>query len=221
MNLQEQYNRLFKGRVATTDKKILSEGKFKNAWGNPEQFPKKWITKIKANPTLKQMGMKSVKLTKEKQTLKFYAYDAIIIKFPDDKIIKGPASKMAEWEEILAKMGMKKDRDYDTMYWPGADRIHPIHGQVEIHFNNHDTDDTDSSGSDSENVIVTDGSVDGRNREANGTYTGDEWELETEDGMTTIWVKGQLIDDDDPKYDEILTAVNDYGFSLEEELGAA
>jgi hypothetical protein len=64
-------------------------------------------------------------------------------------------------------------------------------------------------------IAVFDGEVDGRNRTASGTYGNKEWELTTDDGMTYIFVDGKSIDDDDPMYDDILTAVNDEGYEID------
>lgn len=71
-------------------------------------------------------------------------------------------------------------------------------------------------------IAVFDGEVDGRDRSASGTVLVNnkelEWELETDDGMTSIYVDGKSIEDTDPDtYDAILTAVNDEGYELEEQ----
>jgi len=71
-------------------------------------------------------------------------------------------------------------------------------------------------------IAVFDGEVDGRDRSASGTVLINnkelEWELETDDGMTSIYVDGESIEDTDPDtYDAILTAVNDEGYELEEQ----
>ena len=66
-------------------------------------------------------------------------------------------------------------------------------------------------------IVVFDGEVDGRNRTASGTY-GDkelEWELTTDDGMSYIFVDGKSIEDDDPMFDAILTAVDDEGYEID------
>ena len=66
-------------------------------------------------------------------------------------------------------------------------------------------------------IAVFDGEVDGRNRTASGTYGDEEleWELDTDDGITSIRVDGESIEDDDPMYDEILTAVEDEGYEID------
>ncbi len=66
-------------------------------------------------------------------------------------------------------------------------------------------------------ITVFDGEVDGRNRTASGTYGDEEleWELTTDDGMTYIFVDGKSIEDDDPMFDAILTAVEDEGYEID------
>ena len=129
MNLQEQYKRLFKGRVATTDKKIIEEAT--NVHGNPEQFPKKWITKIKINSKIKQLGMgDSPELTKEKEGRDRHSGDVIHLPFPEknDPNAPGTPEFQKELKSILTQMGMKEDRDYDAVrVWSS--------GRVEIWFN--------------------------------------------------------------------------------------
>jgi len=66
-----------------------------------------------------------------------------------------------------------------------------------------------------EKVVVFDGEVDGRNRTASGSYGNKEWELTTDDGMTYIFVDGESIEDDDPMFDAILTAVDDEGYEID------
>jgi hypothetical protein len=67
-------------------------------------------------------------------------------------------------------------------------------------------------------VRVDDGEVDGMDRTASGTYGSKKWELETDDGMTAIYLNGKSIEETDPElYDAILTTVNDEGYELEEQ----
>ena len=66
-------------------------------------------------------------------------------------------------------------------------------------------------------VRVDDGEVDGMDRTASGTYGSKKWELETDDGMTAIYLNGKSIEETDPElYDAILTTVNDEGYELED-----
>ena len=62
--------------------------------------------------------------------------------------------------------------------------------------------------------FVDDRSVSKMSRKVIGTYNGKPFELETIDGMTVIQVNGEVIDDEDIKYQEILDAVIDSGYEL-------
>jgi len=62
--------------------------------------------------------------------------------------------------------------------------------------------------------FVDDRSVHKMSRIVFGTYNGKPFELETIDGMTVIQVNGEVIDDEDLKYQEILDAVIAGGYEL-------
>jgi len=72
------------------------------------------------------------------------------------------------------------------------------------------------SGGDATNITIVRGIVSGMDREVTGTYNGKLFKLETSDGMTTIYLNGKYVDDDDDAYDDILNAVNDQGYSIED-----
>jgi|LakMenE18May11ns_1017448.scaffolds.fasta_scaffold9925298_3 hypothetical protein len=55
-------------------------------------------------------------------------------------------------------------------------------------------------------------------RKVIGTYDGKPFELETVDGLTLIYINGKLIDDEDNKYQEILNAVIDRGYELQDKM---
>ena len=62
--------------------------------------------------------------------------------------------------------------------------------------------------------FVDDRSVSKMSRKVFGTYNGKPFELETIDGMTVIQVNGEVINDEDIKYQEILDAVIAGGYEL-------
>lgn len=64
--------------------------------------------------------------------------------------------------------------------------------------------------------FVDDRSIAKMSRKVLGTYNGTPFELETIDGMTTIQINGEVIDDEDIKYQEILDAVIDRGYKLQD-----
>ena len=72
------------------------------------------------------------------------------------------------------------------------------------------------SGGDATSITIDQGNVSGMDREVTGTYNGKSFELETSDGMTTIYLNGKLVDDDDDVYDDILNAVNDQGYGIDD-----
>ena len=69
-------------------------------------------------------------------------------------------------------------------------------------------------------ISVDNGSVDGRNREASGTIEIEgatfNWELTTDDGMTSINLEGEELDQDGSLYGPILDIVNNEGYELED-----
>jgi hypothetical protein len=73
------------------------------------------------------------------------------------------------------------------------------------------------SSGDATSITIDHGIVSGMDREVTGTYNGKSFELETSDGMTTIYLNGKHVDDDDV-YDDILNAVNNRGYVLEENM---
>jgi len=69
-------------------------------------------------------------------------------------------------------------------------------------------------------ISIEDGSVSGMDRDANGTIKIEgaafNWELTTDDGMTSISLEGEDLENDGPLYEPILGVV-DYEYELEEE----
>lgn len=62
--------------------------------------------------------------------------------------------------------------------------------------------------------FVDDRSIEKLSRKVIGTYNGKPFDLETIDGMTVIQVNGEVIDDEDIRYQEILDAAIDAGYEL-------
>ena len=69
-------------------------------------------------------------------------------------------------------------------------------------------------------ISIEDGSVSGMDRDANGTIKIEgatfNWVLTTDDGMTSISLEGEDLENDGPLYEPILGVV-DYEYELEEE----
>ena len=62
--------------------------------------------------------------------------------------------------------------------------------------------------------FVDDRSIEKLSRKVIGTYNGKPFDLETIDGMTVIQINGEVIDDEDIRYQEILDAAIDAGYEL-------
>lgn len=62
--------------------------------------------------------------------------------------------------------------------------------------------------------FVDDRRIEKLSRKVIGTYNGKPFDLETIDGMTVIQVNGEVIDDEDIRYQEILDAAIDAGYEL-------
>ena len=65
-------------------------------------------------------------------------------------------------------------------------------------------------------ITINQGNVNKMNRHVTGTYNGKSFELDTLEGLTLIYLNGKLVDDDDEVYDEILNAVIDQGYTIED-----
>jgi len=69
-------------------------------------------------------------------------------------------------------------------------------------------------------ISIEDGSVSGKDRDANGTIKIEgatfNWVLTTDDGMTSISLEGEDLENDGPLYEPILGVV-DYEYELEED----
>jgi len=197
MTLQENYKKLFKGRPSSNDQKLLKEA-----------------SSITNDPILKKYGFDR---TDSPDTLKG--------KLATRANLKGVTTvayfNNSKWNLPTNPFDRNKIRDkiHTTLAKTLSKHIGGKLNTIWTIDNANLPDNITAlamSGGDATSITIDQGNVNGMDRDVTGTYNGKSFELETSDGMTSIYLNGKLVNDEDEEYDDILNAVNDQGYELQE-----
>jgi hypothetical protein len=197
MNLQENYRRLFKGRLSSNDSTLLKEA-----------------SSIPNDPILKKYGFDrtdSPDTLKGKLATRANLKGVTTVAYFDNSKWNLPAEPFSR-NKIRNKIHTTLEK---TLSKHIGGKLKSIWGSF-----NADLPDNITalamSGGNATSITIDQGNVSGMDREVTGTYNGKSFELETSDGMTSIYLNGKSVDDEDDVYDDILNAVNDQGYELQE-----
>jgi len=212
MNLGEKYKQLFEGKVRSNDAALLTEN-------NAETY----LPIVQADAKLKQLGLANVEINSSKELVITFKNSLPDGEYYDGKgpVPKGKQITDAIWGIIpykLIDLGFGKDgKSYEVEFKQKSSSTSssPIDAVLKV---------ADKMSYEAiERVIeVEDGSVDGRDRNASGTLTIANqiynWTLDTGDGMTSIDLEGESLDEEGALYEPILGVVNAEGYELEEDV---
>jgi hypothetical protein len=194
--LAENYRRLFKGRLSSNDKNLISEA---SSIDNDPVLKKYGFDRLDAPETIKGKLATSARL-KGITTVAYF----------DNSKWNLPTEPFARNKAL--------DKIHDTIEKTLSKYLG---GKVKNVWNSSNANVPDNftaysmTSGNIANITVDNGNVNGMDREVTGTYNGKPFELITDDGMTSIYINSKMVRDGSAIYDEILNAVNNNGYELE------
>ena len=199
MNLGKKYKQLFEGKIRSNDAALLTESNLLDDIAYS----------LKTNSVLKQLGIEPKDIEKEKDD-----YTLRLRFYPDPKDLeKGPEKLKKEYETALKKELLKLvGKDYMSILQVNVYDNQPDYAGIEMSITDISKTDTNLRVKVLKHYETSTDAID-----FEGTINGKPWTASKEymrDGaiFTSVYdtPTQDTIEEDDPEYDAIITAIDDY-----------